>query len=176
MIGSPPPTRGTPKGYNDSLIYDGITPAYAGNTFTGCQQICERWDHPRLRGEHVLIPYRRHIPPGSPPPTRGTPTQPPQCQRYFRITPAYAGNTAYRGILTRAIRDHPRLRGEHPYSLAQKYADMGSPPPTRGTHMCYYELASGYGITPAYAGNTKYYDINFIKYEDHPRLRGEHIT
>ena len=36
MVGSPPPTRGT---HDDTLPFSGvdrITPAYAGNTLTGC--------------------------------------------------------------------------------------------------------------------------------------------
>ena len=51
--------------------------------------------------------------PGSPPPTRGTHQFLRSAYNYFGITPAYAGNTSFFFFSYSALRDHPRLRGEH---------------------------------------------------------------
>ena len=51
--------------------------------------------------------------------------------------------------------DHPRLRGEHRWQGSRWRADKG--------------------ITPAYAGNTKYQVAEVDGFADHPRLRGEHL-
>ena len=70
--------------------------------------------------------------------------------------------------------DHPRLRGEHFNFLRCFTENIGSPPPTRGTHPPIFNKVVCNGITPAYAGNTLY-RLNFEQsYQDHPRLRGEH--
>ena len=91
--GSPPPTRGTRDPYFVDRTYEGITPAYAGNT-------------------NKLIALISVIG-GSPPPTRGTLSV--QCLRDREpgITPAYAGNTFEEGYYPKDGKDHPRLRGEH---------------------------------------------------------------
>ena len=52
---------------------------------------------------------------------------------------------------------------------------VGSPPPTRGTRCIRYLLSVKGGITPAYAGNTKFIYVPRTRIWDHPRLRGEHI-
>ena len=92
------------------------------------------WDHPRIRGEHILGRLRVPERLGSSPHTRGAPA----CSDidYFDlgIIPAYAGSTidtgdsvrviawiipAYAGSTSRCLgvliilRDHPRIRGEH---------------------------------------------------------------
>ena len=54
--GSPPPTRGTPLQQTYVFQTFGITPAYAGNTFSPRLFIYSFRDHPRLRGEHFIIP------------------------------------------------------------------------------------------------------------------------
>ena len=51
---------------------------------------------------------------------------------------------------------------------------MGSPPPTRGTLFSDISPNFNPGITPAYAGNTAFFQVVCFPYWDHPRLRGEH--
>ena len=92
LEGSPPPTRGTPHRWNTSPARNGITPAYAGNTY--------RY---RYRGSER----------GSPPPTRGTQMRFLPLFYLYRITPAYAGNTEIQCPVAVLYGDHPRLRGEH---------------------------------------------------------------
>ena len=154
--GSPPPTRGTHICLCCRLPYWRITPAYAGNTF------CLSWnthpceDHPRLRGEHSSGCCLKSFDLGSPPPTRGTPFTDSIVRLWPRITPAYAGNTNRMTGATNPIEDHPRLRGEHSRLACAKGYLLGSPPPTRGTHI----VASA----------------NIDHLGDHPRLRGEHLS
>ena len=51
----------------------GITPAYAGNTYTEDENALHLGNHPRLRGEHNATWENKVHVRGSPPPTRGTP-------------------------------------------------------------------------------------------------------
>ena len=50
--GSPPPTRGTHFFKSMKQWTNGITPAYAGNTYRLDKIYKYYGDHPRLRGEH----------------------------------------------------------------------------------------------------------------------------
>ena len=53
-VGSPPPTRGTPRLDRLEKAIDRITPAYAGNTTENREDKQLIGDHPRLRGEHAV--------------------------------------------------------------------------------------------------------------------------
>ena len=91
--GSPPHSRGThvaiARGYNGVRI----TPAFAGNTSRRSSSSSGDRDHPRIRGEHTpLYPYRSGYE-GSPPHSRGTPSDVGVVRIVGRITPAFAGNT-----------------------------------------------------------------------------------
>ena len=91
--GSPPHTRGT-----QHLILHGhtarrITPAYTGNTGTSWKAKSTRWDHPRIHGEHKGGERMAELYRGSPPHTRGTQTTKQNRNSWYRITPAYTGNT-----------------------------------------------------------------------------------
>ena len=70
-----------------------ITPAYAGNTMLFFRDKTFTQDHPRLRGEHSSSSFACFATTGSPPLTRGTPTEKGGMDGSKRITPAYAGNT-----------------------------------------------------------------------------------
>ncbi len=129
---------------------------------------------PRLRGEHTVAVLGSNTSMGSPPPTRGTPCGDNKQKFSLRITPAYAGNTKVYLLLLYSNQDHPRLRGEHPTFIWSFDILLGSPPPTRGTQWLQQKNCRQVGITPAYAGNTKYMLLRNFLTEDHPRLRGEH--
>ena len=92
----------------------------------------------------------------------------------YRITPAYAGNTHNLDRSMQFLWDHPRLRGEHSGFLACLTPFIGSPPPTRGTHVNGRVKVLEDRITPAYAGNTLKVLFKICVKGDHPRLRGEH--
>ncbi len=93
-----------------------------------------------------------------------------------RITPAYAGSTAWYTNFDHPGRDHPRVRGEHmPWRVGWAIF-CGSPPRTRGARRA-GPCASGIpGITPAYAGSTTSAWPWPFRKPDHPRVRGEHLV
>ena len=152
--GSPPPTRGTHEQRQLIMKEYRITPAYAGNTIEIVSKFNSSWDHPRLRGEHLTLRTIRNLIRGSPPPTRGTQLKRCKIGLYGGITPAYAGNTSPLEIAKFESEDHPRLRGEHQKCYDVEEIEIGSPPPTRGTHFLAAYLKLCGRITPAYAGNT----------------------
>ena len=69
--GSPPLTRGKENKLPESVPYIGITPAYAGKSCTVDCCICAVGDHPRLRGEKLVMIVNEEGKLGSPPLTRG---------------------------------------------------------------------------------------------------------
>ena len=111
-------------------------------------------DHPRIRGEHV--DHARHAPgeAGSSPHTRGAPSKSRPGGSATRIIPAYAGSTSSKSAQTSPLRDHPRIRGEHPRRALRSLGRRGSSPHTRGAP------SSGPPTT--------------TRRTDHPRIRGEH--
>ena len=93
--GSPPPMRG--KAISDYLsdFGTGITPAYAGKSFSLRRRGCEMWDHPRLCGEKQLSANGVNEMAGSPPPMRGKADLSQLFNGFLRITPAYAGKSCF---------------------------------------------------------------------------------
>ena len=112
---------------------------------------------------------------GSPPPSRGAPLVMILYQVLEGITPAFAGSTDKLNYPTNISKDHPRLRGEHPYQTFQFQPFQGSPPPSRGARISKSIHSISARITPAFAGSTLTVRSVLPLSEDHPRLRGEHI-
>ena len=113
---------------------------------------------------------------GSSPHTRGALSH---CQGHTAtcgIIPAYAGSTL-RGLFRLvALRDHPRIRGEHLLHLRMSGSFSGSSPHTRGAPIANPARESAHRIIPAYAGSTVY-DVAARRFVgDHPRIRGEHSS
>ena len=130
--GSPPHTRGIRPFHLCRVQCPGITPAHAGNTRSTLSQIPGAWDHPRTRGEYVIIPISDFFRGGSPPHTRGIRTGIRRNLWWCGITPAHAGNTCSGTWFCVGIWDHPRTRGEYSNTSYLKPDRMGSPPHTRG--------------------------------------------
>ena len=118
MTGSSPPTRGARIKESSSRVPFRIIPAYAGSTHHLVRQAHHHPDHPRLRGEHSDPVRDGDITGGSSPPTRGARRRASSQSRFLRIIPAYAGSTLALTARTDVLADHPRLRGEHPFSSA----------------------------------------------------------
>ncbi len=149
-------------------------PACAGNTCRGCAAAPPRAVHPRLRGEHSRYSCARLSVSGSSPPARGTlarhrPGRPEQ-----RFIPACAGNTCHERRAGDATTVHPRLRGEHAYSLTEMKPVNGSSPPARGTLSSINSSVVASRFIPACAGNTASMLPAGRRTTVHPRLRGEH--
>ena len=81
----------------------GITPAYAGKSVPlSFAPPCTK-DHPRLCGEKLPSAGNSPVTLGSPPPMRGKVTRTVGNGLQHRITPAYAGKSTVRGILTNPV-------------------------------------------------------------------------
>ena len=172
--GSSPHTRGAHTNIKWLKDHGRIIPAYAGSTTATGALMAGWWDHPRIRGEHSPAPAPSPSTWGSSPHTRGARPGGPRTPLRGRIIPAYAGSTrrrrsasprggiipAYAGSTSKAygtasrVADHPRIRGEHTRSHAQRGWGGGSSPHTRGAHQLQPFRAGNYGIIPAYAGST----------------------
>ncbi len=111
--GSSPPARGARGRIGVDHELPGIIPACAGSTGCGCVRPRWRWDHPRLRGEHIRPLVMSSSVGGSSPPARGAQVPVPGAAPAPGIIPACAGSTSCGMLVARPIRDHPRLRGEH---------------------------------------------------------------
>ena len=155
--GSPPLARGTAKhGLNPSVVIR-ITPACAGNSYFFSAPLKRRGDHPRLRGEQSLKPWRYRTRQGSPPLARGTVDIFGTAQVGTGITPACAGNSGLYLAPRPVLRDHPRLRGEQSTDIYRNTVKQGSPPLARGTAEHMHATPGNCGITPACAGNRRRY-------------------
>ena len=91
--GSPPLARGILLKIRLILAVLGITPACAGNTGSVSRPMRHKGDHPRLRGEYILVFFKGINPRGSPPLARGIHRTLSQQSAHLGITPACAGNT-----------------------------------------------------------------------------------
>ncbi len=131
--GSSPRARGTPLCRSVLSVLPRIIPASAGNTWRHYQCPRPRADHPRERGEHLVVPDVSSENSGSSPRARGTPGGVPRRVRGRRIIPASAGNTRRRSRRTERQPDHPRERGEHDMMANCDPAPNGSSPRARGT-------------------------------------------
>ena len=109
-------------------------------------------DHPRLRGEKVLMGSFILFIMGSPPLTRGKGSVYSHGRLCYGITPAYAGKSSGVSVWTVICWDHPRLRGEKKSKYKQVYTNFGSPPLTRGKGASVRATIGISRITPAYAG------------------------
>ena len=69
---------------------------------------------------------------------------------------------------------HPRLRGEHIFSLQLGLALLGSSPLTRGARFVFGGFVIRHRLIPAYAGSTVEFPLFRCLPGAHPRLRGEH--
>ena len=132
----------------------GIIPAHAGKTAVIASHAVCRGDHPRSRGENRHAHHLDVNGLGSSPLTRGK----RNCKTYVLgvrgIIPAHAGKTSPHASISRAMRDHPRSRGENQFIVAGQDDTLGSSPLTRGKRGPPFGLAASAGIIPAHAGKT----------------------
>ncbi len=105
---------------------------------------------------------------------RGTRVKHSVHKDYLRITPAHAGNTCEQNKERARNKDHPRPCGEHITTLLSTNITAGSPPPMRGTHRIVQPKITNIRITPAHAGNTRWWFSPIPPSQDHPRPCGEH--
>ena len=167
--GSPPHTREPPTAITLSAVFARITPgwwritpAYAGTTPRALSLCLPAWDHPRIRGNHSILPSYTDSYPGSPPHTREPHLHCLLVAFRFRITPAYAGTTPRALSLCLPAWDHPRIRGNHHAICDALGLYEGSPPHTREPRNENLPERVRRGITPAYAGTTMTVSPSFL--------------
>ena len=165
--------RGKENGMSFPASNVGITPAYAGKR--GGQIVQQRriLDHPRVCGEKRLPCRNISARKGSPPRMRGKASGP--CCRYSRsrITPAYAGKSECCRACEEFSWDHPRVCGEKRDMVLRRRQCWGSPPRMRGKDCPAFTARKATGITPAYAGKSRYFSPFSFLAQDHPRVCGE---
>ena len=173
-VGSSPHARGTLERQALEFALLGIIPACAGNTSFDSVACGQDQDHPRMRGEHLVMRYDTTKASGSSPHARGTRVVGIGVGLGLGIIPACAGNTTMTAPAAQEMRDHPRMRGEHTLVSRDDETIPGSSPHARGTPGVAEFEGFGGGIIPACAGNTTKAGPRRNLTRDHPRMRGEH--
>ena len=154
--GSSPHARGTLCRSLEEVRDTRFIPACAGNTPIVGQANYSSSVHPRMRGEHSVVNWRRHVDIGSSPHARGTRRHKRPSMITLRFIPACAGNTRRMAMSTVVCSVHPRMRGEHDRANVNLFCRHGSSPHARGT------LGVGQAVCVVCAV--------------HPRMRGEHFN
>ena len=153
-LGSPPRVREPRHKPRPTPRTNRITPACAGTTYAGDDNLLPARDHPRVCGNH-LRPRQYGL---------GTVGSPPRVREPLaiydiivygtRITPACAGTTKLDAYILLFVQDHPRVCGNH--SVRECFEDFcgGSPPRVREPRVRAVPFDQISGITPACAGTT----------------------
>ena len=152
----------------------GIIPACAGSTRQITGVIGQPGDHPRMCGEHEAFGTSASKAQGSSPHVRGALRPHPRGFKSRGIIPACAGSTDGCMPLMLALRDHPRMCGEHPLISIVTVWSLGSSPHVRGALTSLRRSRPEAGIIPACAGSTHVCVAAIGALRDHPRMCGEH--
>ena len=171
--GSPPRMRGKDAAAGRQGHRIGITPAYAGKSYSLALFLGLHRDHPRVCGEKRLRAAPSHPITGSPPRVWGKGQRLLAKNPEFGITPAYAGKSLGLRCRPGSGWDHPRVCGEKMVSMIPHRRSRGSPPRVRGKDKAGQAQRGYKGITPAYAGKRCVYSAQNQSLRDHPRVCGE---
>ena len=109
-----------------------IIPARAGFTKDKALRGAQNRDHPRSRGVYMTVSIIATPLPGSSPLARGLQTEEDDLSEEDGIIPARAGFTAYIGLATFWLEDHPRSRGVYHDPSLVLNSMVGSSPLARG--------------------------------------------
>ena len=172
--GSSPLSRGIPFLVPQILFALRIIPALAGNTEHNEPAIEKDLDHPRSRGEYILVSNIFRTAQGSSPLSRGILLHHTISQLILGIIPALAGNTKTQGNTRPPDTDHPRSRGEYVHGAFRINRTSGSSPLSRGIRVSKNTWVFNVRIIPALAGNTSNVCAIPRFVADHPRSRGEY--
>ena len=152
--GSPPHTRGKGLCKKTSKLSIRITPAHAGKRRAARFPIEMLQDHPRTRGEKLILWDEASLNGGSPPHTRGKGKDGYDRAIRCGITPAHAGKSFAHDMGDFWQKDHPRTRGEKKLRIVNIRIKGGSPPHTRGKGWKSIFPRTKFRITPAHAGKS----------------------
>ena len=171
--GSPPRGRGKVDGPPAQVGRGRITPAQAGRSPYFLYGKKDYKDHPRIGGEKAELTAAVISAMGSPPRRRGKGYREFGIDISDRITPAQAGKSVAPRQKRSALWDHPRVGGEKLEKLVKGALLIGSPPRRRGKVDVLPEVHALVGITPAWAGKSDRFQVENIRFGDHPRVGGE---
>ena len=132
--GSPPRVREKQQTFISVDSNAGITPACAGKTGVEFCFIVHIQDHPRVCGKNLVNTVLNPDSEGSPPRVREKPLESLVNQCVTGITPACAGKTHQRIILSCVGWDHPRVCGKNLFVGLTESLTVGSPPRVREKH------------------------------------------
>ena len=152
--GSSPHARGALVEHERQGPINGIIPACAGSTRPSPRRANSIKDHPRMRGEHATLRIIVLGLEGSSPHARGAPGCEVMAVGVGGIIPACAGSTGRECVRVDALRDHPRMRGEHCSRRWRRPTRTGSSPHARGALVRHLVSLGVAGIIPACAGST----------------------
>ena len=152
-----------------------ITPAHAGKSDWQCPLSGSCRDHPRMCGEKSRAGPVCGWCPGSPPHVRGKEASVPPIRTPIGITPAHAGKSTTRLILSVLPKDHPRACGEKSRVCLFLGLRPGSPPRMRGKGGGGPRRGAALRITPAHAGKRLWPSVPATGRRDHPRACGEKL-
>ena len=152
--GSSPHVRGAPERFEAFARAVGIIPACAGSTTSIGHNWTGMWDHPRMCGEHVVLPPFFWTVSGSSPHVRGARSAWVIGAVFAGIIPACAGSTSPWPSASARCGDHPRMCGEHDPPCWSLHVFQGSSPHVRGAPKGRSGSKDGTGIIPACAGST----------------------
>ena len=113
---------------------------------------------------------------GSSPLTRGKPYAGVKAPAGWRLIPAHAGKTSATLGVPRALKAHPRSRGENEAIYGRNKNMQGSSPLTRGKHPIRRARRAPARLIPAHAGKTVSASRPTSPRSAHPRSRGENIA
>ena len=173
--GSSPHVRGALSQLQCPCRWLGIIPACAGSTTSIGHNWTGMWDHPRMCGEHVVLPPFFWTVSGSSPHVRGAQFRGEFVDHLVGIIPACAGSTTGVAASAKVTRDHPRMCGEHGRLATMPCRSPGSSPHVRGAQRLERQSCSLSGIIPACAGSTPTATRPSREPRDHPRMCGEHL-
>ena len=166
--------RGAPERFEAFARAVGIIPACAGSTTSIGHNWTGMWDHPRMCGEHVVLPPFFWTVSGSSPHVRGALARRFASGSATGIIPACAGSTLKVSGRLRFAWDYPRMCGEHIVANRNCGSVQGSSPHVRGARAGRARPAGPSGIIPACAGSTLTPATSRCTSGDHPRMCGEH--
>ena len=172
-LGTSPRTRGKPAILFGMIASLRNIPAHAGKTayYWGPNHWAK--EHPRARGENVLLSSRCAVRVGTSPRTRGKLTSRYRASHVWRNIPAHAGKTPRNIISESTMQEHPRARGENKGNELTQVMGSGTSPRTRGKLPFHGPHLPSTRNIPAHAGKT--IPIKILKKcsKEHPRARGE---
>ena len=173
--GSPPRGRGKEVVFPSFCMWLGITPAWAGKSVIRPRSVRKYGDHPRVGGEKSQSGSRSNRVGGSPPRGRGKVSAFLAGIATEGITPAWAGKRLCRPQRRRVPPDHPRVGGEKSKNQQRIQNIEGSPPRGRGKGGVSCPCGQCVGITPAWAGKSRWWCRPCRVPWDHPRVGGEKL-